>query len=237
MRLSMKDVVTRLGVTEKEVRRWVEQEGLPVSDIDGQLRFNAAAVFEWATERGIKLPASWIDDSSGIRAASAPTLTEALGAGAILDELEANDRREALAAMIRAIELPRGVDREALLDILLAREALASTGIGDGIAIPHVRTPIVLRVKEPVLVLALLKRGIEFGAIDKKPVHAIFLLVSPTTRVHLQLLSRLGFVLQEKSVRAALLDPTRNRTASHFMEILAAAETRVSNPPAAGTPS
>src|SRR5438034_985186 len=62
------------------------------------------------------------------------------------------------------------------------REALQSTGVGDGIAIPHVRNPIVLHVSRPMITLCFLERPIDFGALDGKPVHVLFSLISPTVR-------------------------------------------------------
>jgi nitrogen PTS system EIIA component len=87
---------------------------------------------------------------------------------------------------------------------LLAREELASTGIGDGIAIPHVRNPIVLHVHEPIVALCFLEKSVDFGAMDGQPVSALFTLISPTVRSHLHLLSRLAFVLRNPAFRTAV---------------------------------
>jgi PTS system nitrogen regulatory IIA component len=81
---------------------------------------------------------------------------------------------------------------------------LGSTGIGDGIAIPHVRNPIVLHVNRPTVTLCFLEHPIDFGAIDSRPVDILFTLISPTVRAHLHLLSRLSFVLQDESFKTAL---------------------------------
>ena len=64
--------------------------------------------------------------------------------------------------------MPDEVDRDFLLTVLEAREAMGSTGIGDGIAIPHVRNPILLHVKRPFVSLFLLKQPVDFDAIDGK---------------------------------------------------------------------
>jgi PTS system nitrogen regulatory IIA component len=96
---------------------------------------------------------------------------------------------------VQVLPLPDGVDRELLLRLFLAREASASTAIGDGIAIPHVRNPIVLHVARPAVTLAFLSQQVDFGALDGKPVHVLYSIVSPTNRSHLQQLSRLSFAL------------------------------------------
>ena len=79
---------------------------------------------------------------------------------------------------------------------ILAREALGSTGIGDGIAIPRVRNPIVLHLSRPIVTLCFLERPVDFGALDGQPVTTLFTLISPTVRAHLHLLSRLSYNMQ-----------------------------------------
>jgi PTS system nitrogen regulatory IIA component len=105
---------------------------------------------------------------------------------------------------VERLPLPPEQDRQFLLAVLEAREALGSTGIGDGIAIPHVRNPIVLHVARPFLTLCLLRSPVEFGALDGKPVHALFMVVSPTVPMHLRILARLGFVLRDGTLRQML---------------------------------
>jgi PTS system nitrogen regulatory IIA component len=113
------------------------------------------------------------------------------------------------------------VDREFLYQVLLAREALGSTGIGEGIAIPHVRNPIVLHLSRPLVVLCFLERPVDFGAIDRQPVTTLFTLISPTVRAHLHLLSRLGFALRDADFKATVL---RQAPREEIVEALRRAE-------------
>jgi PTS system nitrogen regulatory IIA component len=83
---------------------------------------------------------------------------------------------------------------------------MGSTGIGDGIAIPHVRNPILLHVKRPFVSLFLLDRPVDFDAIDGKPVHALFVVVAPSVPVHLRALAHLGHVLRDPTLRRLLAD-------------------------------
>ena len=115
-----------------------------------------------------------------------------------------SDKAGALREVVQLLRLPDEVDREFLLRVLLAREAIAPTAIGDGIAIPHVRNPVVLHVGRPSITLCFLDQAIEYGALDGKPVHTLFTIISPTTRAHLHLMSRLAFVLRDAEVRSAL---------------------------------
>jgi PTS system nitrogen regulatory IIA component len=86
-----------------------------------------------------------------------------------------------------------------------AREAAASTGIGDGIAIPHVRNPIVLNVEEPIVSLCFLKRAVDFGALDGRPVQVLFSLICPTIREHLQMLARLSYALHDSRFKTLVM--------------------------------
>jgi nitrogen PTS system EIIA component len=132
-------------------------------------------------------------------------LVEALQAGGIYYRVGGKDKESVLRAVVDVLRLPEEVDRDFLLRVLLAREALESTGIGDGIAIPHVRNPVVLHVTRPLITLCFLEHAVEFGALDGKPVTIVFSLISPTVRAHLRLLSRLSFALQDPSFKAALM--------------------------------
>src|SRR5207302_5968387 len=133
-----------------------------------------------------------------------PCLAEALEVGGIHFQLPDTNKEQALRALVQVLPLPDGVDRELLLRLFLAREASASTAVGDGIAIPHVRNPIVLHVARPAITLAFLSQGIDFGALDGKPVHVLFSIISPTHRSHLQLISRLSFALHDGKLRKTL---------------------------------
>ena len=102
--------------------------------------------------------------------------------------------------------MPEELDREFLLHVLLARENLQSTGIGEGVAIPHVRNPIVLHVPRPLVTLCFLDQPVDFEALDGKPVHALFSLICPTVRAHLALLSRLAFALHDARFKRVIAE-------------------------------
>jgi PTS system nitrogen regulatory IIA component len=128
----------------------------------------------------------------------------ALRAGGVVGGLRGEDKRAVITAAVERLQLPAHVDRAIVLEMLLAREKLGSTGVGEGFAIPHVRDPIVLRVPAPLVTLFLLDRPIDFGALDARPVHTLFVAITPTIKLHLLILSRLASVLHDGSVREAI---------------------------------
>jgi nitrogen PTS system EIIA component len=216
MQLTVRDVSRLFGVSEKTVYRWITQGKLPAYRVNEQFRFHRAELLEWASTNRVNVSAELFTEpeSSG---GALPGLETALRAGGVHYRLGGADKAGVLAALVEIMPLPRGVDRRFLLQVLQAREALQSTGIGDGVAIPHPRSPIVLHIDEPIVTLCFLDRPVDFDALDGRPVHALFSLVCPTARAHLHLLSRIAFALRTPGFRA-LIDREASRD-----EILAAA--------------
>jgi nitrogen PTS system EIIA component len=202
MNLNVRDASKLLKVSEKTIYRWIDQGKLPALRIHDQYRFNRVELLEWATARRINVSPDIFTEPES--AEPMPGLHAALQAGGIFYRLEGRSKAEVLRSVVEHMRLPEAVDREFLLRVLQAREELASTGVGDGIAIPHVRYPVVLHVAAPTLTLGFLEHPVDFGALDGRPVHALFVLASPTVRAHLHLLSHLGYTLRDPDFRAAL---------------------------------
>ena len=203
MQLSVKDAAALLNVTDDTIYKWVKQDEIPSHTINEQIRFNRADLLEWATARNLQVSPDLFKEREPGKLAL-PTLAAALKAGGVVYGVGGTDQPSVLRAVVAVMKLPDTVDREFLSQVLLARESLGSTGIGDGIAIPHVRNPVVLHVSTPTVTLCFLEHPIDFHAIDDQPVNTLFTLISPTVRTHLHLLSRLGFILRTPEVKAAL---------------------------------
>ena len=203
MNLTVRDVCNLLSVSENTVYRWISLGLLPANCVDDQYRFHRAELLEWATARGMPVSAELFDEPES---EAVPGLDEALAAGGVFHGLVGSDKASVLRAMVDHLRVPQELDREFLLHVLLAREALQSTGIGDGVAIPHVRNPIVLHVPRPMVTLCFLARPVDFDALDGRPVHALFSLICPTVRAHLALLSRLAFALQDERFKRVIAE-------------------------------
>jgi PTS system nitrogen regulatory IIA component len=201
--LSVREVARILSVTEKTIYRWIKQQSIPAYRVQDQYRFNRSEVLEWATSRRLNVSSSIFDEPEAA-GQPLPLLADALESGGVHYRVSGFDKASALREVVQLLRLPEEVDREFLLRVLLAREAIAATAVGDGIAIPHVRNPVVLHIDRPTITLCFLDRPIEYGALDGKPVQVLFTIISPTTRAHLHLLAKLSFVLQDSSVRRAL---------------------------------
>lgn len=223
MQLSVKEAAALLNVSDETIYKWVKQEEIPSHTMNEQVRFNRAELLEWATARNLQVsPDLFTGDHPN--KTSQPTLSEALKAGGVAYRVGGTDQPSVLRAVVNVMKLPEAVDREFLYQVLLARESLGSTGVGDGIAIPHVRNPVVLHVSKPTVTLCFLQNPIDFHAIDEKPVNTLFTLISPTVRMHLHLLSRLGFILRNPDFKATL---RRQAPQEELMQMIASAESKI----------
>ena len=229
MKLMVRDAAHLLNVSEKTIYRWIKQGAIPAYQISDQYRFNRAELLEWATSRKLSVsPEIFAEPEGGDT--PPPSLLAALRDGGIYYRIGGQDKGSVLRAVVDTMKLPEEVDREFLYQVILAREALGSTGIGDGIAIPHVRNPIVLHLSRPMVTLCFLDHPIDFGALDGRPVTTLFTLISPTVRAHLHLLSRLGFALHAQAFKEAV---TRQLGKDEILAALEGVEKAliVGNPP------
>ena len=203
MTLTVRDASRLLNVSEKTLYRWIAERGLPAQRIGDQYRLNRAEILEWATSNRVNASPDLFGepDEAGL---PLPTLEEALSEGGVHYRVEGRNRDEVLRSLVAVLRLPEGTDPAFLFEVLRARERLASTAIGGGIAIPHPRHPLVLHVARPSVTLCFLEQPVDYGAMDGLPVSALFTILSPTVRAHLHLLSVLAFALQQPGFRRAI---------------------------------
>jgi PTS system nitrogen regulatory IIA component len=133
-------------------------------------------------------------------------LSEILQPECIISDLKAHDKRSALEELSRVItDQEPSLNKGYLLQVLLERERLGSTGIGEGIALPHGK------VNKLERLLASFGRSIEglgFDSIDNQPVYLFFLLVAPenSAGAHLQALAKISRFLKDSTFRQRLMD-------------------------------
>ncbi len=203
MSLTVAKAAELTGVTERTVVNWIRKDGLPACKVNDQYQLNRVELLEWATNHGIKLsPAIFsVEDAEE---ESLPSLLTALETGGIHFGIGGDDQPSVLKHVVDLLPLPPQVDRDFMLQVLMAREALGTTAIGDGIAIPHVRNPILLHVAAPAISLCFLDNPVDFKAVDDKPVDILFTLVSPTVKTHLHILAKLAYGLRDQRFKEVL---------------------------------
>ena len=216
MKLTISEVASLLGSSEERVYDWIEEAHLPAQKIRGQYRINRTDLLEWATDHNIGVsPRAFIGERGR------PSLADALRAGGVHHQIGGADLVTVIRNIVELLPLPDITDRDMLLQILLARGALGVTPVGDGIAIPHVRTPIILAPAGAVLALSFLTNPLDLHAPDGRPVDTFFLLICPTIHVHLAMLASLAYGLKDETFRAAV---RRRASAEEIVRIAAALE-------------
>jgi len=211
MNMTVKDVARFLNVSDRTVYRWIQQDSIPAYRIHDQYRFNRTELLEWATAKKIGVSPELFRDTSHSDE-SLPVFIEALKQGGVHYRIEGRTIKQVFTSILSLLRLPDTTDRDKLLQILLSREALASTGVGDGIAIPHVRDPIVLDIPHSIIAVCFLEHPLEFGALDGKPVRCLCMLICPSIHAHLHLLSQLSFALRDTVFKQALLEQASRET-------------------------
>jgi PTS system nitrogen regulatory IIA component len=144
-------------------------------------------------------------------------LADILTAERVTTALSARDKDDALRALAGLFD---GISAEEVYGVLRDRENLASTGVGDGVAIPHGRLAGIDRLQAA---LAICPRGVDFESIDGEPVHIFVAIVAPNRRTgdHLKALARVSRLLRREDLRARL---RKAESASTLFEALLSAD-------------
>jgi len=125
---------------------------------------------------------------------------------AVSADLQATDKKSVISELLSILISSKQVNpakKDELMKVVMDREALGSTGIGQGVAIPHGKAP---SVKKLVASFGISRKGIKFDSLDGEPAHIFFLLLAPQDSAgpHLKALARISRLLKEKSFRNLL---------------------------------
>jgi len=134
------------------------------------------------------------------------TMGEILRESCVIADLKSKTKREIFVELIDTLKDANLVeDAEKALNVVLEREKLGSTGIGDGVAIPHGKMK---GLRSILCAFGKSQEGVDFDAVDSKPVHIFFLLLAPedSASLHLMTLSRVSKLLRDPSFRKRLLE-------------------------------
>lgn len=148
-------------------------------------------------------------------------LSDSIASSAIQLHLQSNSRSDVLRELVSLIpEISNRPDaQQTLVRALEEREQLHSTGIGDGVALPHARNALVGLVEKAVIVFGRHPKGIPFGAIDNKPARIFFLLIAPSVTQHLAILARISRLLRDPKLRQNLfVVETPENAVAHIRE-------------------
>jgi len=131
-------------------------------------------------------------------------IVDVLDKKAIIPDLKSTDKEGVLRELSQPVAELVNVKQDDLMKVLIERERLGSTGIGNGIGIPHGKMK---SLKKLALSLGISRHGIDFGSIDGRPTHIFFLLVTPenSTGMHLKLLAHISRMLRNEMFKQKLM--------------------------------
>jgi len=216
--ISVKEAAEILGVSTKKVYQLIDNGHLPSHRLGNQYYLERNEITNYMAESGNTSTEPGSDEIDHDL-----NLSEMLANAGIFYNVPGDTKT---AALHNALSRIQGIDLKAMepiFQMFLSREELASTGIGNGIAIPHARGTLVGYIHQPLLSLSFLEQPIEYDAIDGNPVNTLFLLISPNVQTHLKILAKLAFLLQDPLCRDTIINRAPKET---IVAVLAQAEKR-----------
>ncbi|MDY0374255.1 MAG: PTS sugar transporter subunit IIA [Desulfobacterium sp.] len=196
MKLTIEEIARRLDLNLETLDRWIRQGRIPVTKKGNEGVFNEPELKRWARSHRRSYRMSPRSDKNEIQQGGC-VLTSAMERGGVFEGVQGGDKPSVLKNCVALVpDLPLEFQAP-LYNQLLEREALISTGVGRGVAIPHPRNPLDQGISSPVVGTFFLDQPVDYEAIDDQPVFVLFLILSPTVQGHLTLLSRLSYCLRD----------------------------------------
>lgn len=206
MKLELAELAECLKLPVYTVDRWIRQGRIPARKTGNLCVFKWAVLEKWAEKHEIRFSRP---DEPPLESETVDRdgLLAALTRGGVHYGVAGDTVPSVLESAVSLIPDVSDDDRDLLLSKLLEREKLVSTGLGKGVAIPHPRSPLLGSHRQSLIAACFLKNTIDFAAIDKQGVAVMFVLVCPTVKAHLHLLSRISFCLRDAAFVELLHQP------------------------------
>jgi len=197
MEILISELCKSLGVSRTTIERWIRQGKLPVSQKGKTYSFHARDLKIWAAKNHMSLNLTPRPDQ-GPETETQVSLHTALETGGVYHNIDTGpDVPSVITACVEKIKaIPDDFKRD-LTQQLVKREEALSTGIGEGIAIPHPRTPLEY-IEKPMVAACFLKNPVDYHALDNQPVSTLFFILFPELKFHLHLLSSLSQCLRNR---------------------------------------
>ncbi len=230
--MSLEDFAKHVGMDAREVRKLADRDKLPGHKVGGEWRFNRARVTEWVQQeihnfndaRLVALERAMSGRSANGVSGDSLVVTDLIGVDGVDIAFPARTKASVLRELARlAARTGLLYDGAGLLDAVEQREALCSTALPNGVAIPHPRQPMPYVSAEPLICVARLGSGLGFGAPKGELTRLFFLICCHTDRTHLQVLARLMRILDDNVVDLLLAA----ETPEELLEVLISKEQSV----------
>lgn len=204
MELSVFELSEYLGVVPDTIERWVRQGKLPISKKGAKYRFRLTELEKWASKHNISLDiskkktaAKKITGRENQENNDSISLSTAVQNGGVYYDIQGKNVKDVLFSAVQNNPHIPDEFKSELVQRLVEREAALSTGIGNGIAIPHPREQVAY-LSHPMVCVCFPKFPVDYNALDHQPVFVLFLILCPDLKVHLHLLSSLAYCLRDR---------------------------------------
>lgn len=220
MDLKIKDVADLLNVSETTIRRWLGDGKIPAYRINHQYRFNRQEIEDWVMGHKLGKSHSSLEDvKNSLDQENLPTpasggnkqfsLYRAIHRGGILRDVPGDTKEEIIRATMKRIAAELSLDADVISEMLLDREALQSTALNNGIAIPHTRD-FLLNAHYDMVTVVFPKKPLPYDALDGKPVNTLFFLFASDDKRHLHLLAKIAHLSsQPETIKFLLTNPDK----------------------------
>ncbi|AEB41640.1 PTS sugar transporter subunit IIA [Chlamydia pecorum] len=192
MDLKLEEVASLLDVSEHTMRQWLEEGSIPSYQMNNELWFNREEIEDWILHHQSSVIKEQPEDLYEKRRDPflKYSLYKAVYRGGVLCNVSANSKAEILEYVSKYVAEKFALDATVLYEMLSYRESLMSTGIGEGIALPHAKD-FLLNAYYDIVVPVFLSTPVDFGALDGKPVHILFFLFACQDKSHLNLVNKI----------------------------------------------
>lgn len=230
MDLKIKDVADLLNVSETTIRRWLSENKIPAYKINHQYRFSRTEIEAWVMSQKLgnsygagspladrkKEEISKLHNPSG--GSKQFSLYRAIHKGDVVYNVPGQTKEEVIRTTMKLLDKDLNLDADVISDLLLDRENLQSTGLGNGIGIPHTRDYL-LNTHHDIVVLAFPDKPLAYDSLDGKNVHTLFFLFACEDKRHLHLLAKIAHLsslpetiklLESKPSKETILDYVKN---------------------------
>ena len=197
MKMTIEEIGQCLGIPAHTIDRWIRQGRIPVRRVGSKCIVHQATIDKWAKQHQLQFRLPQSTDVIDHAPPELDSLAHTMQRGGVFYQVKGHDMPSVLEHAVTHVPNLPAEHHQELHRKLMEREEMASTGLGKGVAIPHPRSPITGMVQQAQMTTCFLESPVPYKAIDDLPVFVLFILMSPSTKNHLHLLSRIAFCLRD----------------------------------------
>jgi len=192
--LSVEEISNLFKIPYITLQRWIYQGKIPYKTVGKDYYFKKSNIYKWAKLHGFEIESK---DDSYEKNVTELSLSDSISDGGIYYDIPGENIYKVFENSLSRINFFNEDNKIEILNQLIDREEIASTGIGRGIAIPHIRNMYNLKIDVTKIPIFFLQNDIDFNSIDKKPVFMLFMMFTTSASVHLRMLSKISHLIQD----------------------------------------